>query len=380
MNTFDVQEITTPEAFMNLKTEWNRLLASSEVNTFFLTFEWVHNWWQCFGNDKQLYILTVKKDNTLVGIAPLMITRNKKVQFIGTPLADYGDFIVKGSKEKDKNDVLAAFLNHLLNNKERWNSIRLDEIQERSSTIPVLQLLLSKYASNKFLIQDGIGCMALDFQKSSEEELAKLLKKRSIRRHIKFLQSQGNFIFKKIENKDEARKALETFFAQHIAIWHKKNESSMFLDKRCKRLFEQLTEELLLKGNVVIWAIYLDKQLLALQFGFEHNGSYVTYCQSQNLSYAKQSPGTILYKFFIEEYKNNGLRIVDHSRGTEAYKYRFSNDAWKNMRVVIHKNTLKCLTNKAQIYTKQKLRVVKNSMVSILLTLHQNNKNNNRLI
>lgn len=362
---FEVEEITTLEAFMSLKKEWNSLLASSEINTFFLTFEWIKNWWQCFGDDKHLYILTAKKNNNLVGIAPLMITKDKKVRFIGTPLADYGDFIINESKEKNKESVLSAFLEHLLKKNKQWKSIHLDEIQERSSTVPILRMLLSKHAANKFLIHKSIGCMALDFQKSNNKELAKLLKKRGIRRHIKFLHSHGNLIFKKIENLDEAKKALNTFFEQHIAIWHKKKDPSMFLDERYKKLFEQLTEELLMSGKVIIWAIYLDNHPIAMQFGFEHNKSYITYCQSQDLSYAKQSPGTILYKHFIEEYRNKGLSIVDHSRGTEAYKHRFSNDSWKNMKVIIHNNNLKCLANKSLIKTKQRLRKIKKIVLPV---------------
>ena len=106
-------------------------------------------------------------------------TKNKKIQFIGSPLADYGDFIVKANLEEKKN-VLSAFLEHLFKNNKKWNTISLDEIHERSTTLPMLRLLLADSAPDKFLIKESIQCMGLDFKKSTDEELSKLLKKKSI--------------------------------------------------------------------------------------------------------------------------------------------------------------------------------------------------------
>ncbi len=349
MSIYGIREITTLEEFMGIHSDWDRLLAGSEVNNFFLTFEWVSSWWQCFGEGNRLYILAAEKNGIIAGIAPLMIAKNGKLQFIGTPLADYGDFIVN----ENKGEVLAAFLGHLSANKEKWAAIQLDEIQGRSSTVPILRMLLPKYA-DKFLISENIGCLALDFQKSTDEEIAGLLKKKGLRRHIKFLQGMGSLTFKKISNVDEAIAVLDTFFEQHIEIWGRKNEPSMFLDAKHRMLFKQLTKDLLPAGKVAIWALYLDGKLLALQFGFEYNGSYITYCQSQDISYAKHSPGTILYKMFIEEYIKNGLQIVDFSRGTEPYKYRFSNDASKNMNVYVHKGTFTYLANKVYVGLKRR--------------------------
>ena len=314
MNAIEVQEIRTSEEFMNLKTEWNSLLDNSDTNNFFLTHEWVKNWWKCFGSNKELHILTAKKNNSLIGIAPLMITKSKQMRFIGTPLSDYGDFIINSDQETDKIDVMAAFLDHLFKNKKDWSVIHFDELHERSSTLPMLKMLLSKNAANNYLLYESIGCLSLNLHKANEIELAKLLKKKSIRRHIKSLENQGEFEFKKINDTDEATKALDVFFAQHIAIWNEKKDPSMFNDEKHKKLFKQLTGELLSKGKVVIWALYLNKKIIAMQFGFEHNETYTTYCQSQDLDYAKHSPGTILYKYFIEEYAKNGLRLIDHTR------------------------------------------------------------------
>ena len=178
-----VEEITTFEKFLTLKADWSRLAGNC---SFFSTFDWNRIWWECLGSGKKLNVLVAKNEGMVVGIAPLM-TIGSRVRFIGTPLADYGDFIVA----EDKREVLDAFLRHMLNDRE-WKTIQLDEIQESSSTIPIMRKLLEKY-DNKHLVSESIGCLALDFSKSSDDALAKLLKKKDLRRHVKYF--EANLLF-----------------------------------------------------------------------------------------------------------------------------------------------------------------------------------------
>ena len=48
-------------------------------------------------------------------------------------------------------------------------------------------------------------------------------------------------------------------------------------------------------------------------------------------------------------------------------EYRFSNDASKNFKIVVHKSKVKCLTNKAVVFTKQKIQRNK----ALLHTVHK---------
>ena len=191
----NISEIKTFEELLSLENQWNPLLNRSETNTIFLTYEWIANWWKIFGKGKELLVLLVKNDENLVGIAPLMIANSKKfgiidkkIQFIGAPLADYCDFIIA----EDKESVLKQIYSYILEKKETWDTMSLDEVPEKSSTIQLSENILQSHTKN-FDIFNSIRCLALDFRKSSEEELAKLLKKKDLQRHIKFFRNAGNF-------------------------------------------------------------------------------------------------------------------------------------------------------------------------------------------
>ncbi len=67
-----IEEITTQEDFIKLAPQWNLLLKESAADTIFLTWEWVSNWWNVYGEDKKLRIMAVRDDTKgLVAIAPM---------------------------------------------------------------------------------------------------------------------------------------------------------------------------------------------------------------------------------------------------------------------------------------------------------------------
>ncbi len=346
MTDYEVELIDDESKFLALSDIWNELLSQNEINTFFLRFEWMKNWWQSFGADHSLFILIAREKNAqatsakdkanVVGIAPLMRSKQKKIEFIGTGLADYADFIISSGKE----EVLCAFVDYLFSHRSRWNEIGLLEIPRKSSSIDLLGSLLKKH-TNTSIIRQTVPCASLDLQSSKSEEIDALLKKKDLRRHIKFFEQSGAFSFQKVENIDSALSLLELFFEQHISIWQRRDQPSMFLDKRYKEFFKNLTKDLLASKEVTIWSMHQDEKLVAMQFGFEYRGSYITYCQSYDLEFAKHSPATVLYKLFIEQYRKQGLAIVDFSRGSESYKSRFSNAKTVNMKVMVYKNPMK---------------------------------------
>ena len=84
--------------FDEFESAWEVLWRLRHQNIF--TFPGVLKaWWYEFGGDNELCLLEVKKNATLIGIAPLIIIDNK-AYFIGSPnVFDYLDFIIAPNKE-----------------------------------------------------------------------------------------------------------------------------------------------------------------------------------------------------------------------------------------------------------------------------------------
>jgi CelD/BcsL family acetyltransferase involved in cellulose biosynthesis len=53
-----VSKITSSVEFSSLREEWNRLLSASGLANIFLTHEWLLSWWEVYGEDIELLVLT----------------------------------------------------------------------------------------------------------------------------------------------------------------------------------------------------------------------------------------------------------------------------------------------------------------------------------
>ncbi|MEW5925074.1 MAG: hypothetical protein AB1746_13900, partial [Candidatus Zixiibacteriota bacterium] len=135
----EVVKIDSLEGFESLKEGWNDLLAQSEFDSIFMIHEWLSTWWQVYGSDHELYILAARKNNSIIGLAPLMRTEEsggKVIRFIGTPNADYCDFL-----GKDKNEIISSILSYLGQHNDEWDSIEFSQIPEISSSCKILESL-----------------------------------------------------------------------------------------------------------------------------------------------------------------------------------------------------------------------------------------------
>ena len=110
----------TPDAFEQLRSEWNAVLRNSTADTPFLTYEWQKTWSDCLCScEGELHLLTVCDGGALLGIAPLFVltepdqdgTPKRLLRLIGSvDASDYLDLIAVRGRECE---VFSAMLDAL---------------------------------------------------------------------------------------------------------------------------------------------------------------------------------------------------------------------------------------------------------------------------
>ncbi len=329
-----VERIESHEDLLNLKRQWNPLLDRSQTDTIFLTFEWITIWWEQFKDGKQLYVLTVKDKEKLIGIAPLMISKKKigmkKIEFIGSPLSDYSDFIISERKQ----EVLKRIYNYLNEHKKEWDFIKLSNIPQTSSTLNL------ESQDPKLRVSKTMSCVCPAYILDNEwESFKKDMNNRHIRKPINYLSKRGNLEFSKHNDKeDEIMKHLEIYFEQHRKRWNSTDTKSMFNDEDNKEFFRKITKAFLPQGKVSILTLDYNKQPLACDIALRHKQTCMLYSCSYDPDYSQRSPGKILHKFLLEDCINNNYKEVDLLRGNEGYKLKFTNTIKKNFTINIHRS------------------------------------------
>ena len=71
---------TDSKIFENIKPEWNNLLVNSNSDNIFLTWEWVKTWWEIYGKNYKLFLITIRDANgKLLAIAPLKVANRNMI-------------------------------------------------------------------------------------------------------------------------------------------------------------------------------------------------------------------------------------------------------------------------------------------------------------
>ncbi len=103
--------------FEQSRDSWNELLSNSDADPVFMSWDWLHSWWRAFRYPKsQLRLIAVYDEQTLIGLAPLYIEKDRffkgifptnRLQFLGKRYAgeagtrtEYVDFILRKGRQK----------------------------------------------------------------------------------------------------------------------------------------------------------------------------------------------------------------------------------------------------------------------------------------
>lgn len=331
-----ITRIEKPEEMEKYKPDWERLLAVSDINNIFLTFEWVISWWQVFGEDHTLYVLIVNENSETIGIAPLMITggsRKKIVRFIGNPNSDYNDFI--GAR---KDEIIEAVLGCFYDHRSDWDLIEWSQIPESSTSLKILDRLLPDYPLPA-IKKPVETVMAFEYTGRDEDRNDFALKRGStFKRYQNFFKKLNGLSLERLRERDEIKKILPAFFQCHVTRWKSLPLPSKFHDQRMRRFHEILTDRLAPLERISFMILKHGRLPLAYLFAYDYSRTVHLYNVANESFHQRRSPGIIILHFLTEQFIRDGYDTVDFSRGAGSHKLRFINKTAENFRVAIFKS------------------------------------------
>ena len=119
--------------FADLEEEWEDLYHDSVQATPFQSWAWLYSWWEFYGEDYGLRLVTVRNDRgLLIGVAPLMLKHGpgfRKLLFVGTGPTDYLDVIIREGWEDQVSEVLARTLGEI----DSWQVADLQQLRPDSA-------------------------------------------------------------------------------------------------------------------------------------------------------------------------------------------------------------------------------------------------------
>jgi len=327
MNGFSIQIIDTHDDLSNIREVWETLLASSNVDSVFLTWEWIAAWAEHFiDKGKKLFIPIVKRKGAVLCVAPWYIHdarhgpfRVRIIEFLGTPDtgSDYLDVIARAGKEKDVARCLYEFLVNEI--PTEWDSLLFRNVPANS--IFLHNFIDQFHSVGKYVeVLRGPYCPILNLPETTAEFLASIRSHRRSQhnRHWRLIQNHGDVEYTTV--KDPLLNGhFDEFLDFYEDQWGKrKNHYRSFL-----RAFVRLACR---KGWLEVESLRYEGRYIAAILHLIYKKTKYSYLTAVDKSFnRKVSAGNVLIGLALQDAIDRNMKTYNFLRGNEPYKYHWAN-------------------------------------------------------
>jgi len=357
-----IVEISDYSKFSGCKGEWEDIISRSKVNNVFLTYDWIDSCLKHFYADKRLLILNVFDGDKLVGIAPMVIKKDKyfglplkTLCFIGTSISDRMDFIIDGDREK----VISLMFSYLMSIRKEWDIIDLQELAVYTGNADLIIrhiknskiMNIASEARDYFINLDaGKEAVFQEFSKKLDRRLKKI-KNKGIDLNLEFKRRLGGDI--------DAERVFSEAEAVEGHSWKEERQSGIFSKKDTRDFHREILSRFSKNRWIDFSVLTLDKKPIAYIYNYLYGGRSYNYSVAFDNNYPLISAGTMLMLWAIKDSSLRNISEFDFARGEDSWKRRLTESYRIHNRVRIFKGSpysrcLYLLQSKVMPYLKGK--------------------------
>jgi CelD/BcsL family acetyltransferase involved in cellulose biosynthesis len=311
--------ITEFERLEEHSADWERFWKADSAGEIFQTLAWARAWWRAYGSQYSLHSLAVYDDASLIGILPLVRSRDE-IRFLGTPQTDYTDVLCE---EECALEVLTTAFSALLD-WGQWRECKLEHLPSHARISRYWRKLPPRLRRRSRLVF-GTHCPTIMVQADCPDVLRETATTKKMRVHGNRLAKRGQVNFRFIETGPDAQEHLHNFFRQHVRRRILMGKSSHCQELEFRGLLQSLTDELDLRDQLRFGVLELSGAPIAYTFGFDTNGKYTMYQQTFDVNWWDSHPGNVMLRHMLLFAHETGKREFDFSVGEESYKSRYAN-------------------------------------------------------
>ena len=333
----DIKHISTLREFDAREADWLRLAAASRSAGLFNGWHWNRLWWQHYGNLGDLFILVVRVDGIIQGIAPLYQMQSRAlrllsvrtVRFIGTG----------GDTSPDDLDVLyhpdheALVAWHLSEHLLQLASIERMQLVDMPEDSAFHQALIAGAVARGWsepLLshqQRRIGSLP-DSIESYEKSMSSNARKHRKRRR-KQIETAGRINGRYCQTPEQVQEAFQCLVNLHLTRRASKGtRSDSFTSSEYRNFHLSLMQHTLARDELRLHVLSIDDHIVGVEYGFLVNGVLSLFQTGFDPRYEHLSPGHLLMMRLIDDAILDGAHTVDLLKGDYDYKASYARH-WK---------------------------------------------------
>lgn len=305
-------------AFLELVDQWDTLASQGITDTPFQKLAYQKAWWTHLGQGT-LKIIAVYTDDTLIGIAPLMVAPNGVIQFNASKEeTDYLDIIVSAEHAEA---VWSAVIDCLCTDADEAPIFDFWNIPAES---PSRQILSDLAAQRGFSFAENRAevCPIIPLPDSFDAYLAGIDKKQRHEIKRKMRKAAGAEVeLVEITETDDLELAINEFLT---LLQSSTPDKHAWLTPERTAVFHEVAKSALADGTLQLLFNVVDGQKVSALFNFIYKGRTWVYNSGLNPEIQRHlSLGWVTAAQSIEKAIALGHTSFDFLRGDEKYKYRF---------------------------------------------------------
>ena len=329
VHSIRVEAIDTAWGLTTLRPQWNALLRASSADGPFLTWEWLHAWWNNLAASSSLKVVVVRDGDELIAIAPFRVALHplpwfSRLEFLGTGHAgsDYLDLIVRSGREEDAVRAIAQWL------KVQRITMRLDHVPEASLAARVAEHLTADGWTSS-TTPDGV-CPLIPLAGHTWDSFLATLgsaHRANVRRRLRGIEQQFQTRFELVTTESVRKSALEALARFHDRRFKQAGGSSAFCTPAVRAFQDEATRRALDRGWLRMYVLRLNGEIAAVMYGFFYNRQFYFYQHGFDDRYARHSIGLVLMALTLRAALDEGAQAFDLLWGTEGYKSLWAREA-----------------------------------------------------
>jgi len=305
----------TQESFDALAAYWGNPDCRLNWNSPYILPIWLQAWWQELRCEAELYLGTVRQDQRVIGIAPLLVKGERACLIGSSDVCDYLDFVVASETEED-------FFNVVLDDLKQRGINHLDLRPLRPDSTVLTSLVgVAQNRGYEVLCKPEDVSVELDLPSSWEEYLATLAAKQrhEVRRKLRRLSEAGRAGYRFVEDNPAVKNAMDTFLGMFS---ESRRDKSTFLTPRMELFFRSLADNMSRAGLLRLGVLELDTLPAAMVMCFDYNDCVYLYNSGYDPQFQSLSVGLLCKVLCIKESIREGRKRFDFLKGGETYKYQ----------------------------------------------------------
>jgi CelD/BcsL family acetyltransferase involved in cellulose biosynthesis len=301
--------------FESLAASWKDPGHRLEWTSIFVLPYWLETWWRAFGTGAEEHMCAVTENDSIIGIAPLMI-KDGRASFIGSAdVCDYMDFIVEPGKEGAFFTVILEHLKQIDVSELYLEALRTDS----AAFTHLIDVAKTQGYTTSCTLTDV--SLDLELPPTWEEYLDTLSSKqrREVGRKLRRLYESSDIEYRIFEDPDEIKDIMDLFLR---LLRDSRSDKAMFMTERMESFFNSIAESMAQVGLLRMGVLSIHTLPVASIMSFDYNNSIYLYNSGYDPPHGYLSVGLLSKVFSIKDSIERGRKRYDFLKGAEEYKYR----------------------------------------------------------